>query len=170
MLIECPRIGDELTQGHGVETILLTNGSFLPTNEGRLGGEADLPSIKEKSIGILEHFVVFPSGHAGEEVELALFDFLDNSDGSFLIGEIIDGEFAGKTLTIMPQGGKQTVDIAGTGIDEHVHVLGEADVALQGDGKAADEDELHVSVSEQCQQFCERGFHHRRVASTGIAG
>lgn len=43
-----------------------------------------------------------------------------------------------------------------------------ADIALQRDGNASDQNMLHAPVSEEYQQFFERGFHRLSAASMSL--
>ena len=44
------------------------------------------------------------AGHSGEDVHLAELRFFDDADGSFVVGEVIGGQFAGKAFTVVCQG------------------------------------------------------------------
>ena len=42
---------------------------------------------------------VVKAGHAGEGIKLAVFAFLDDADGTFLVGKIGRAEFAGEAFS-----------------------------------------------------------------------
>ena len=54
-----------------------------------------------KSIRILDHIHVSAARHAGENIDLALLDFLNDPNGSFFVIEVIRREFPSKPFTVV---------------------------------------------------------------------
>lgn len=102
---------------------------------------------------------VAPSGDPGEEIHLALLAFLHDADRAFVISEIGRRQFFGISFPVTGQDREQKIDIVRRRVDQQIHIFRQTHISLQCDRYASDDDEAHAAVSEQHQQFFERGFH-----------
>jgi cysteinyl-tRNA synthetase len=126
------------------------------------GGVADGAPAEIERSGIWKQVVIIQSRHPGEDVDLAELGFFDDADGSFVIGEVIGSQFAGKAFTVVCQGLQKACHVFAAGFDEHIYILRGAQVALKRYCDASDDNELHAMISEPHQQFFERSVHRVR--------
>ena len=102
----------------GIQLVLFADRFLLPTDQGTFGGVADVETAKLEVVRVMDDIGVGSPRHPGEEVDLALLGFLDDPDRTFVIREIVQGQFPGESLAVAGEGIQKQAKILGTAIKE----------------------------------------------------